>query len=83
MFHFSCTYSYVDCTFNTEFVFYTYDYFVIGLRPSLSKEFMGTIFGTIYRISNRTTNRAKTSSKTRYNFRGFCTISWYHLRYNS
>ena len=51
------------------------------LRPSLSREILGTIFGTIYRTSNRTSNRAKTSSKRRYNSGEFCTISWYDLRY--
>jgi hypothetical protein len=47
------------------------------IRPSLSREFLGTIFGTIYCTSNRTSNCAKTSSKTMYDFGGFCTISWY------
>jgi hypothetical protein len=55
----------------------------ILLRPSLSGEFFGAIFGTIHRTSNCTTNRAKTSSKTRYDFGGFCTILWYDLRYHT
>ena len=38
----------------------------IEARPSLSREFFGTILGTIYRTSNRTSNSPKTSSKTRY-----------------
>ncbi len=54
-----------------------------NLRPSLSREFVCVILGMIYCTSNCTSNRAKTSSKTRYHFRGFCTISWYDLRYDS
>ncbi len=52
-----------------------------NIRPSLSRSILGTIFGTVYCTSNCTSNRAKTSSKTRYDFGGFCTVSWYDLRY--
>ena len=61
------------CSLNSE---------VARMRPSLSKECLGTIFATIYRTSNCTTNCAKTSSKTRYSVGGFCTILWYNLRYD-